>query len=222
MSKIGMHSLLTLVALAAIFAMLLVACVDEEEPTATTAAGQPATPTVEAMMEEATATPVPVPTATPRPTAAPTPTATLIPTPVPTATPTPSPTMAPTATHTPTPVPTVTRTPTATTRPRPRQRLLLRTCPRRRLRQVRPWLPQPLTRQHPSPRSLGLRLPHTRPRLRQRLLLRPCHGDVYAHCHTYAHTHADTHRSFSGSCRDDASDVHRREGADLSDCQYVG
>ena len=42
--------------------MLLVACGDEEEPTAPTAAGQPAaTPTVEAIAEEATATPRPTP-----------------------------------------------------------------------------------------------------------------------------------------------------------------
>ena len=76
---------LGLLALAAILAMLLVACGDEEEPTAPTAAGQPAAPsTVEAMMEEATATPVPIPTATPRPTATPQPTATPRPTPEPT------------------------------------------------------------------------------------------------------------------------------------------
>ena len=57
---------LGLLALAAILAMLLVACGDEEEPTAPAAAGQSAAPpTVEAMMEEATATPVPIPTAPP-------------------------------------------------------------------------------------------------------------------------------------------------------------
>ena len=57
---------LGLLALAATLAMLLVACGGEEEPTAPAAAGQSAaTPTVEAMMEEATATPVPVPTAAP-------------------------------------------------------------------------------------------------------------------------------------------------------------
>ena len=76
---------LGLLALAAISAMLLVACGDEEEPTAPAAAGQPAaTPTVEAMMEEATATPVPIQTATPRPTVTPRPTATPRPTPEPT------------------------------------------------------------------------------------------------------------------------------------------
>ena len=59
---------LGLLALAAILAMLLAACGDEEEPTAPAAAGQLAVPpTVEAMMEEATATPDPTPTATPIP-----------------------------------------------------------------------------------------------------------------------------------------------------------
>ena len=59
---------LAALALASILAMLLVACGGEEEPTATAAAGQSAaTPPVEAMMEEATATPVPVPTSTPIP-----------------------------------------------------------------------------------------------------------------------------------------------------------
>ena len=76
---------LGLLALAAILAMLLVACGDEEEPTAPAATGQPvAPPTVETMMEEATATPVPIQTATPRPTVTPRPTATPRPTPEPT------------------------------------------------------------------------------------------------------------------------------------------
>ena len=72
-------------ALASILAMLLVACGGAEEPPSPAAAGQPeATPTVEAMMEEAPATPDPIPTSTPRPTATPWPTATpnLEPTPV--------------------------------------------------------------------------------------------------------------------------------------------
>ena len=58
-----------LVVATAFLAMLLVACEDsKEEPTAPAAAGQPkATPTVEAIMEEATATPDPTPTATPVP-----------------------------------------------------------------------------------------------------------------------------------------------------------
>ena len=48
--------------LAAAFAMLLVACGDEGESTTASSQGQPeATPTVEAMMEEATSTPVPDP-----------------------------------------------------------------------------------------------------------------------------------------------------------------
>ena len=56
---------LGLLALAAILAMLLVACSDEEEPTVPAVPRQPAaTPTVEAVMEEAPATPVPVPTST--------------------------------------------------------------------------------------------------------------------------------------------------------------
>ena len=58
-----MHSInraLGLLALAAILAMLLVACGSEAEPTAPAAGGQPAaTPTVEAMMEEAILTPEP-------------------------------------------------------------------------------------------------------------------------------------------------------------------
>ena len=65
---------LGLLALAAILAMLLVACGDEEEPTAPAAAGQSAaTNTVEAMMEEAIATPTPTPTVTPAPIPEPTP-----------------------------------------------------------------------------------------------------------------------------------------------------
>ena len=118
---------LGLLALAAILAMLLVACSDEEDPTAPVAAGQSAaTPTVETMMEEATATPVqtpeatptpaPTPTATPRHTATPTPTPTATPTPTPTATPTPTPTATPTP-NTPTPTPTATPTPTPTATP---------------------------------------------------------------------------------------------------------
>ena len=64
-------------------------------------------------IDDAPATPTPVPTATPTPTAVPTATAT----PMPTATPTRTP--VPTATHTPTPVPTTTPTPTATHTPTP-------------------------------------------------------------------------------------------------------
>ena len=121
-----MHSInraLGLLALAAILAMLLVACGDEEEPTAPAAAGQPeATPTVEAMMATPTPRPTPTlaaiaaPTPTPTPTAAPTPTATPTPTPTaaPTPTATPTPTAAPTPTATPTPTPTAAPTPTAT------------------------------------------------------------------------------------------------------------
>ena len=71
-----MHSInraLGRLALAAILAMLLVACGSEEEPTAPAAPSaapsaqrqSAATPTAEALMEEATATPVPVPTAAP-------------------------------------------------------------------------------------------------------------------------------------------------------------
>ena len=57
-----------LVLATALLAMLLVACGGGEEPTAPAAAGQSAaTPTVEAMMEEATPTPEPTPTATPTP-----------------------------------------------------------------------------------------------------------------------------------------------------------
>ena len=73
--RVRVKEALVLAALAGILAMLLVACRIEEEPTAPADAGQPAaTPTVEATMEEATATPVPVPMSTPRPTATPRPT----------------------------------------------------------------------------------------------------------------------------------------------------
>ena len=67
--RVRVKGALATLALAAILAMLLVACEDsKEEPTAPAAAGQPeATPTVEAIMEEATATPDPTPTATPVP-----------------------------------------------------------------------------------------------------------------------------------------------------------
>ena len=67
--RVRVKGALAALALAAILAMLLVACEDsKEEPTAPAAAGQPeATPTVEAIMEEATATPDPTPTATPVP-----------------------------------------------------------------------------------------------------------------------------------------------------------
>ena len=74
-------------------------------------------------IDDAPATPTPVPTATPTPTAVPTatatpmPTATHTPTPVPTATPTP--TAVPTATHTPVPTATHTPVPTATHTPVP-------------------------------------------------------------------------------------------------------
>ena len=74
----------------------------------------PATPTP---VPTATPTPLPAPTAAPRPaTATPVPTATHTPTAIPTATATPSPATAtpmPTATHTPTATPTATHTPTA-------------------------------------------------------------------------------------------------------------
>ena len=122
---------LGLLALAAILAMLLVACGDEEEPTATTAtpvptatATQTATPTA-----TPTPTPTPVPTATSTGTveSTPVPTATATQTATPTATPTPTPTPVPTATSTgtveSTPVPTATATqtatPTATPTPQP-------------------------------------------------------------------------------------------------------
>ena len=92
----SIYRALGLLALAAILAILLAACGGEEEPAAPAAAGQSAaTPTAEAMMEEATATPVPIPTATQLPTATPTPLPTATPSPTPEPTNTPTPTVAP-------------------------------------------------------------------------------------------------------------------------------
>ena len=43
---------------------------------------------------------------------------------------------------------------------------------------------------------------------------------TFAHANCYCH--ADTHRSFSGSCRDDASDIHWRDRTTLRNGKPVG